>query len=101
MKQRRELKQNNLMPGNGYEMNSVKNAYAVLISMAAGMPMILWLVLGESGALGEFGDSGIYSIIKWSLIGLTCVFYFIVSPFIIWPRIFNGRDNDDSGSEKS
>jgi len=76
-------------------MNSAKAAYAVLISMAAGMPMIVWLVLGESGTLGEFGESGTYSIIKWSLIGATCAFYFIVSPFIIWPKIFNGEGKED------
>ena len=69
----------------------VKGAWAVLISMAAGMPMIAWLMLGASGALGEFGVSQTYTVIKWVLIGLTLVFYFIVSPFVIWPRIFNGE----------
>ena len=73
-------------------MSSVKNAIAVLISMAAGMPMFLWLLLGGSGALGAFGESETYEMIKWVLISLTLVFYFIVSPFILWPRIFNGDD---------
>ncbi|HOP27011.1 MAG TPA: hypothetical protein PLM22_10340 [Candidatus Sabulitectum sp.] len=72
----------------------VKGAWAVLISMAAGMPMIGWLMLGASGALGEFGGSQTYTVIKWVLIGLTLVFYFIVSPFVIWPRIFNGEGKD-------
>lgn len=67
-----------------------KAAFAVLISMAAGMPLFIWLVLGASGELGVFGESEAYGIIKWCLIGATIVFYFIVSPFIIWPRIFNG-----------
>ena len=31
--------------------------------------------------------------IKWVLIGLTMVFYFIVSPFVVWPRIFNGEED--------
>ena len=70
----------------------VKGAWAVLISMAAGMPMITWLMLGASGVLGEFGASQTYTVIKWVLIGLTMVFYFIVSPFVIWPRIFNGEE---------
>ena len=82
-------------------MNSVKGAYAVLISMAAGMPMFVWLVLGESGVMGEFGESGSYSIIKWSLIVLTCVFYFIVSPFIIWPRIFNDDHSERADTDQS
>ena len=81
-------------------MKSVKNAYAVLISMAAGMPMFMWLVLGESGVMGEFAESGSYSIIKWTLIVLTCIFYFIVSPFIIWPRIFNGDDNGEKNTDE-
>lgn len=81
-------------------MNSLRSAYAVLISMAAGMPMFAWLVLGESGVMGEFGESGIYSIIKWSLIVLTCIFYFIVSPFIIWPRIFNGGHSEGTDKDQ-
>ncbi len=56
-------------------------------------PMILWLVLGASGVLGDFGTSVVYEVIKWVLIGLTMVFYFIISPFILWPRIFNGSDD--------
>ncbi len=55
--------------------------------------MILWLVLGASGVLGDFGTSVVYEVIKWVLIGLTMVFYFIISPFILWPRIFNGSDD--------
>jgi hypothetical protein len=82
-------------------MNSIKTAYAVLISMAAGMPLVVWLLLGESGALGAFGDSEGYSIIRMSLFLLTCVFYFVVSPFILWPRIFNGDDKGEADSDRS
>lgn len=83
----------------GGGMNSIKAAYAVIISMAAGMPMFFWLILGESGQMGEFGESESYSVIKYSLIALTCVFYFIVSPFVIWPRLFNGDERKKNGSD--
>lgn len=72
---------------------NMKTATAMVISIMAGAPMILWLVLGASGVLGDFGTSVVYEVIKWVLIGLTMVFYFIISPFILWPRIFNGSDD--------
>lgn len=68
-------------------------AKALLISIMAGFPMSAWFVLGQSGLLGEFGESTIYAAIMWALTILTLVFYFIVSPFILWPRIFNGEDH--------
>jgi hypothetical protein len=88
----------------GGEVDPVKTAVLVLISMAAGMPMFAWLLLGEGGALGEFGSTQAYEAIKWVLIGLTLVFYFILSPFVIWPRILNSdsgteRDGTDAGAD--
>ena len=61
---------------------------AILLSMAAGVPMFAWLILGATGHLGGFGESGTYEVVKYVLIGLTLVFYFVVSPFLIWPRLF-------------
>lgn len=37
---------------------NMKAATAVVISIMAGAPMMLWLVLGASGVLGEFGNPG-------------------------------------------
>lgn len=72
---------------------NMKAATAVVISIMAGAPMMLWLVLGASGVLGEFGNSGLHEVIKWVLFGLTLVFYFIFIPFILWPRILNGSEH--------
>ena len=81
-------------------MDGVKVAILVLISMAAGIPMFLWLILGATGSLGDFAETGTYEIIKYALIGVTCIFYFVLSPFLIWPRILNrddGRDDSLTG----
>jgi len=61
---------------------------AVLLSMAAAVPMFAWLVLGATGHLGDLYQTRTYEVVKYVLIGLTMVFYFVVSPFIIWPRLF-------------
>lgn len=67
----------------------LKGAIAVLISIAAGLPMMIWLVLGGAGYLDSSVPLGTYEVVKWILIGLTCLFYFVVSPFFIWPGLFN------------
>lgn len=84
-------------------VDPVKAAVLVLLSMAAGMPMFVWIILGGTGSLGEFGGTETYEIIKFVLIGLTLVFYFILSPFIIWPRILNsdpGESKPGSGADR-
>jgi hypothetical protein len=84
-------------------IDPVKAAVLVLLSMAAGMPMFVWIILGATGSLGEFGGTETYEIIKFVLIGLTCIFYFILSPFIIWPRILNsdsGKNEPGSDSDR-
>ncbi len=61
---------------------------AVLLSMAAAVPLFAWLILGPTGHLGDLYETHTYEMVKYVLIGLTMVFYFVVSPFVIWPRLF-------------
>lgn len=79
-------------------MDPVKGALLVLISIAGGVPMFLWLLLGGTGSLGEFGNTQAYEIIKTVLIVITLVFYFVISPFVIWPRLLNREPDDGKGS---
>ena len=79
-------------------MDSVRGALLVLISIAGGMPMFAWLLLGGTGSLGEFGNTEAYEIIKIVLIVITMVFYFVISPFVIWPRLLNREPDQGKGN---
>jgi len=70
-------------------MDPVRVALMVLISMFASAPMFVWLILGGTGSLGEFGTTETYETIKYALIAATLIFYFIIQPFLIWPRLLN------------
>lgn len=65
-----------------------KAVLAVLLSMAACIPMFAWPILGATGHPGDLYGTLTYEVVKYVLIGLTMVFYFVVSPFVIWPRLF-------------
>lgn len=56
--------------------------------MIAGVPMFAWLILGATGHLGDLYGTHTYEVVKYVLIGLTMLFYFVVSPLFIWPRLF-------------
>ncbi len=63
--------------------------------MAAAAPMIMLLALGESGSLGGFGESRTYGVVRVAVVSLTLAFYFVVTPFFIWPRLF-GRPSREA-----
>jgi len=70
-------------------MNARAALWAVLLSMLAGTPLITWLGLRGGGCLDGVGPQT-FETVKYVLLGLTLIFYFVVSPFVIWPRLFGG-----------
>lgn len=81
-------------------MDPVRVVLMVLVSIGAFMPMMVWLLLGGTGALGEFGSTQAYEIIKFCLVGLTCIFYFVLSPFVIWPKLLNRPDEEEKKQDR-
>jgi glucan phosphoethanolaminetransferase (alkaline phosphatase superfamily) len=68
----------------------------LLISVCAGMPLMAWLILGGLGYLGNLYETQTFETVKYILIGITCVFYFIVQPFFLWPRLLNPKEPEDT-----
>jgi len=69
-----------------------KLALAVLISFLSAVPLVAWVWLGASGRLGEFVDAEQHRDLTIALFIVTAVWFVGVTPFLIWPRIWNGTD---------
>jgi len=76
-------------------VDPVRGCIMILISVAAGMPMFAWLLLGAFGYLGDLYGTQTFETVKYILIGITLVFYFIIQPFFIWPRLLNPKEPED------
>ena len=81
-------------------VDPLRGCIMVLISVTAGIPMFAWLLLGGMGYLGDLYGTQTFETVKYILIGITLVFYFIVQPFLIWPRLLNPKEPVDI-SDKS
>lgn len=66
----------------------------MLISFISGIPLVAWIFFGGTGRLGDYALTEGYRTVTIVIAVLTGIWYFVVTPFLIWPRIFNG-----SGSE--
>lgn len=69
-----------------------KLALAILISFFSAMPLVVWVYLGSTGQLSEFVDAKQQKDLTIALFIVTTVWYIGVTPFVIWPRIWNGTD---------
>jgi hypothetical protein len=69
-----------------------KLALAILISFLSAMPLVVWVYLGATGQLSGFVDAKHQEDLTIALLIVTTVWYIGVTPFVIWPRIWNGTD---------
>jgi hypothetical protein len=69
-----------------------KLALAILISFFSAMPLVAWVYLGATGHLSGFVDEEQHKDLTIALFIVTTVWFVGVTPFLIWPRIFNGTD---------
>ncbi len=62
----------------------------LLISFLSGLPLVVWVFLSGTGRLGEFSDTPACRTVTIVLFIITTIWYVGVTPFLIWPRLFNG-----------
>lgn len=77
-----------------------KLALAILISFLSAMPLVAWVYLGATGQLSGFVDADRQHDLTIALFIVTTVWFVGVTPFLIWPRIFNGTDARENLLEK-